>query len=1126
MPERHFDPARAVEVIAASYGSGYRIGGRLVLTAAHLLPPELGSNCKVRFHRDAGAGEWAGKVAWIAPGWRHPDGPPKADVAFVAIEDEAPECEPAMVGQLPNPADVLKLPFHMYGWPDWAQTQHRSGAVRAGGRQIDGSIYLADTSGDGLLVLEPDRSGPTWSGMSGAAVICGGIVVGVQRQHQNPQRPESLEAVALSEFARDADLRRLLSSSAIDTSWPVASVGADEWIRRTLGGTLTVEEELLAGLLLRAYPRDELEALLPPGIPTLPLAREGGEDRIARWALAGLAATQSHDTRSLLDRVTAGDPGASAAIDLVRRDAREHGTPAAAQPEPARRVQARVPRLPEYHVDRPECADLAHRIAEAPPARAGIAGPAGSGKTTMAAALARSETLVAAFDGRIGWLRPDLSGVDFRSFQQQLFAQLGCDGQLQAANTAAGLDALARCVAETQPDGPILVVVDDPPEPLADALDALDCADSVTFLVTSTNAAALRDIAGPGWTLELSGLEPDPGLRLLAAWAAVDVSRLPQPARELAAAVGYMPLALTGMGATARERGGSEAAWAGLVGELDQGEPELAPRQHPHFGAALEDLPAGQRTALERLAVFPAGAALDVEVLTRVWDVEQAADARALAALLAGRSLLVADDDRYVLPALLRQELRAGGADLAELADAVLLRLAPTPPIFHAVAWRDRPLLAALAHRPEYVSARAGPGLTPLHEASNRGWAAGVDELIGAGADVDAAMADGWTALHSAAQTGDLDLLESLLAAGARADTRNDGDKTPLDVAARWGHAAAVRRLLHEDGQTATPAALEMAANHGHTEVVRILLEAGMLSEDDGKGLVVAAQTGHFAVVSMLLDAGADPSRASRSLTPLYIAAQNGHLGIVQELIARGVQVDGVNERGRTALVVAAQESRADVVDALLTAGADPNARDDERYGALHLGCVAEDADIVLRLIAAGADIDALTASGGAPLHFAAQQLDMDCVSALIEHAAAVDRHGAGGVTPLMVAAATQRLDAQQSMTASTSETGTQLAAVSTLAVRAAPAPLIQALLDAGADVRARDSSGNTPLHHAASGLEPSTVALLLHAGAEPDAQNEVGQTPLDVARLQQLQHVRNPALVVRDAALLELLGA
>src|SRR5688572_20918346 len=191
MSKRHFDPARAVEVIAPSYGSGYRIGDRLVLTSAHLLPPEVGSNCKVRFHRDAGAREWTGKAAWIAPGWRHPDGPPKADVALVAIEEGAPACGPAAVGRLPDAADVLKLPFHMYGWPSWAQTQDASGAVRAGGRHIDGSIYLADTSGEGLLVLEPDRSGSSWSGMSGAAVISGGTVVAVQRQHQNPQRPES-----------------------------------------------------------------------------------------------------------------------------------------------------------------------------------------------------------------------------------------------------------------------------------------------------------------------------------------------------------------------------------------------------------------------------------------------------------------------------------------------------------------------------------------------------------------------------------------------------------------------------------------------------------------------------------------------------------------------------------------------------------------------------------------------------------------------------------------------------------------------------------------------------------------------------------------------------------------------
>ena len=51
-------------------------------------------------------------------------------------------------------------------------------------------------------------------------------------------------------------------------------------------------------------------------------------------------------------------------------------------------------------------------------------------------------------------------------------------------------------------------------------------------------------------------------------------------------------------------------------------------------------------------------------------------------------------------------------------------------------------------------------------------------------------------------------------------------------------------------------------------------------------------------------------------------------------------------------------------------------------------------------------------------------------------------------------------------------------------------------LLDRGANVRAADKEGNTPLHEAALFCHPSTVRLLLDHGAEPSAKNNYGWTP------------------------------
>ena len=62
-------------------------------------------------------------------------------------------------------------------------------------------------------------------------------------------------------------------------------------------------------------------------------------------------------------------------------------------------------------------------------------------------------------------------------------------------------------------------------------------------------------------------------------------------------------------------------------------------------------------------------------------------------------------------------------------------------------------------------------------------------------------------------------------------------------------------------------------------------------------------------------------------------------------------------------------------------------------------------------------------------------------------------------------------------------------------------AELIGILLDAGADVNARTSQGNTPLHIAAYKGYAGTVRLLLARGAIRTARNAAGETPEALAQ-------------------------
>ena len=62
-------------------------------------------------------------------------------------------------------------------------------------------------------------------------------------------------------------------------------------------------------------------------------------------------------------------------------------------------------------------------------------------------------------------------------------------------------------------------------------------------------------------------------------------------------------------------------------------------------------------------------------------------------------------------------------------------------------------------------------------------------------------------------------------------------------------------------------------------------------------------------------------------------------------------------------------------------------------------------------------------------------------------------------------------------------------------------ADVVKILLDAGADVNAKQHGGWTPLHAAAANGDRALVDLLLARGAKPSLANDAGATPASTAR-------------------------
>jgi ankyrin repeat protein len=92
--------------------------------------------------------------------------------------------------------------------------------------------------------------------------------------------------------------------------------------------------------------------------------------------------------------------------------------------------------------------------------------------------------------------------------------------------------------------------------------------------------------------------------------------------------------------------------------------------------------------------------------------------------------------------------------------------------------------------------------VAPLHSAVAAQRLDIAAELLGRGADVNAAQADDFTPLHEAAQNGQVAMIELLLAHGADLAARKSDGQTALDTAQAHGQAEAATLLRERaDGQ-------------------------------------------------------------------------------------------------------------------------------------------------------------------------------------------------------------------------------------------------------------------------------------------------------------------------------------
>jgi hypothetical protein len=184
----------------------------------------------------------------------------------------------------------------------------------------------------------------------------------------------------------------------------------------------------------------------------------------------------------------------------------------------------------------------------------------------------------------------------------------------------------------------------------------------------------------------------------------------------------------------------------------------------------------------------------------------------------------------------------------------------------------------------------------------------------------------------------------------------------------------------------------------------------------------------------------------------LLAAAQAGSLDQVKAAVAAGANVNARGTYGMTALMMSAFFGKSEVVSFLIGAHADVNLKNDGGNSALDLAAFKGEAEIAKSLIAAGADVNSVDSDGDSALTLTARKGCADCVKVLIDAGADVNlQEDSQGSSALMDAAEAGNMQ------------------------------IVTALLQAHANVAAKDNDGKTAIDLAANN---PAVSGALHSAA------------------------------------------
>ncbi|KFY24409.1 hypothetical protein V493_05248 [Pseudogymnoascus sp. VKM F-4281 (FW-2241)] len=297
--------------------------------------------------------------------------------------------------------------------------------------------------------------------------------------------------------------------------------------------------------------------------------------------------------------------------------------------------------------------------------------------------------------------------------------------------------------------------------------------------------------------------------------------------------------------------------------------------------------------------------------------------------------------------------------------------------------------------------------------------------------------------------------------------------KSPFHLPRLFKQKCWINKLNKKNGNGQT--ALHYAAEQGHEEIVRLLLEngAGMKVKNryGERALHCAARQGQKTVVQLLLEKGADTDlKSGVGETALHYAAYCGDRELVGLLLQKGADTMAKNFSGETVLHYAALGGFEAVVGLLLEKGVDIKAKTKSGDGA------ALSSDVMEGI---ATEINAKNASGATALRYAIQCGNNELVRLLLENGADINSE-------------------------TNSKTGRGKTALHRAVKSIGDGELVQLLLEYGADSNAKTSSGCTALHLLAGeerisrdSFVEEKFQILVENGVNIEAKTDSGLTAL-----------------------------